>query len=57
MSIVECVIAEQQPSISRNQTGNSPGSPYFVIALAAVLLGVIVLIVIRAKAPRRSSKR
>jgi hypothetical protein len=55
MSIVECVIAEQ-PSIGRNQTGVSPGGPYFLIALVAVVLGLVVLILIRAKA-RRSSKR
>jgi hypothetical protein len=55
MSIVECVIAGQ-PSIGQTQTGTSPGTPYFLIALVVVVLGLVVLIVIRAKA-RRSSKR
>lgn len=55
MSVVECVIAEQ-PSIGQTQTGVSPGTPYFVIAIVAVVLGLVVLIVIRAQA-RRSSKR
>lgn len=58
MSITESVIQEQ-PSVGKTPSSNAPGRPYVVIALAAVVLGLVVLIMIRAKAhrTRRSSKR
>ena len=55
MSITESVIQEQ-PSVGRTPNSNAPGRPYVVIALAAVVLGLVVLIFIRTIS-RRSSKR
>jgi hypothetical protein len=55
MSIVECVIAVE-PSIGRTEIGNSTGSPYFLIALATIVMVLVVLIFIRTSAGR-SSKR
>jgi branched-subunit amino acid ABC-type transport system permease component len=54
MSIAECVIAVQ--SSSESHTINPPYARYLVIALVAVVLGVVVLIFIRTIAGR-SSKR
>jgi cation transport ATPase len=55
MSIVEWVAAAQTGAPG-SQTSNSPASGYFVIALLAVVLGLVVWIYIRVNATR-SSKR
>jgi hypothetical protein len=54
MSVAECVIAVQ--SSSETQTTNPPAVSYIVIALLAVVLGLVVLVFARTSA-RRSSKR
>jgi hypothetical protein len=50
-SIIECVAALQANS-SEAPSSNPPAALYFVIALAALVLGLIVLVFIRAN-PRR----
>jgi hypothetical protein len=54
MAFIECVLAIQT-SGGLTQTSNSPAALYFVIALVAVVLGLVVLIFIRTSA-RRPSK-
>jgi hypothetical protein len=55
MSLAEWVAAAQATG-GQSQTANTPGSMYFIIALVAVVLGLVVLIFVRSSA-RRSSKR
>jgi hypothetical protein len=54
MSIIEYVIAIQTGG-TLTQTGNPPAALYFVIALVAVVLALVVLIFIRTST-RRSLK-
>ena len=55
MSIAEWVYA-LQPNGPESPTSNPPATGYFVIALLALVLGLVVLIFIRTSS-RRSSKR
>jgi hypothetical protein len=55
MSILEYLIA-LQTSGEPTQTNNTPAAGYVVLAITAVVLGLVVLIFIRVNA-RRSSKR
>jgi FtsH-binding integral membrane protein len=55
MSIAECIAAVQANG-PESQASNSPATMYFVIGLVAVVLGLVVVIFLRASA-RRSSKR
>ena len=51
MPFVECLIALQANN-SPSHPGNSPGAMYFVIALLAMMVGLIAWIFIRASARR-----
>jgi hypothetical protein len=53
MSFAECFIAVQ---INGNVTKNPPAAEYFVLALVAIVLGLVILILIRTNA-RRLLKR
>jgi hypothetical protein len=55
MSLVESILAVQQTNGLGSQESNPPAAEYFVVALVAVVLGLIVWVFIRSSM-RRSSK-
>ena len=56
MTVVECLIAVQT-SGTQIRVSNAPGTPYFLIGLLAVVMGLVVWIFIRTSAGRSPKRR